>query len=182
MSATEIDNATEIKAVALLARGDTHQSIADALGISTSTVGKIKQRNQETLASVRGELIKHETRKAKRLLDRTHKLIEDKLDEFEDVNNRRAKYDKMLDDEEITSAEYARLIRTLPTPSLSELTSLAREMFSQSQIEDGKPTSIPGGSGGGSSKEAQEQLSALLTQLKDGDEVELIRIMSNSKN
>lgn len=180
-SGTPISQADEIKAVALLARGDSQNAVAREVGISSSTVRNIQERNAETLASIKAELILRETKKAKRILDRSHAMIDKKLDNESAIYEAREKLQEKWDDGEVTPGQYAQALRGLPTLTLAELTALSKEMFNQSQIEEGKPTTIAQGAGG-SPKEAEQKLQDLIDALHGNDEVKMLELMANDNS
>ena len=172
-----ISTTDEIKVVALLARGDTHKSIAEEVGISASSVSVIKDRNADTLQDIRGVLVVQKTKQAKKILDRSHNLIDKRLSAEETNYDERIELKEKLDNGEITYSQYLSGLRAVPTLTLAELTGLSKEMFNQSQIEEGKPTSIPGGAGANSA-DAETKLAELIEALHSNDSVKMLEIIS----
>lgn len=171
-----ISVADEIKVVALLARGDTFKQIAEAVGISEGSITNIKERNADTLDDVRVKLVLQKTKQAKKILSRSHDLIEQRLSAEEKYYDDRVDLKESLENGEITYTQYLSGLRAIPTISLAELTGLSKEMFNQSQIEDGKPTSIPGGAGDNSS-DAAKKLQDLIDALHSNDSVKMLELI-----
>lgn len=173
-----IAQADEIKAVALLARGDSNASVARETGISESSIKNIKERNADTLQVIRAELVARETKKAKKLLDRSHELIEKRLDNESTTFENRDKLQEKYDDGEITNSQYLQGLRSLPMLTLTELTALSKEMFNQSQVEEGKPTSISAGTGT-TPQDAKSRLRQLLDLMAENGEAEMLDLKYN---
>lgn len=143
MANRKIDAQTEVRIVALIARGDSYSSIQSELKnsgveISLSGITDIKQRNTMALDQIKTSLAAHEVSKATRILDKARKQIEEKLD----------------------SDEYI---------SVKDLTTVSKEMFNQSQIESGKPTSIAS-----NPEENKKNLMTLLKAINDKDEIGML--------
>lgn len=172
-----ISTADEVKVVALLARGDTQKSIAEEVGISPASVGVIKGRNADILSEIHGALVLQNTKQAKKILDRSHTLIDKRLSAEEQNYDDRVELKDKLDNSEITYSQYLSGLRAIPTISLAELTGLSKEMFNQSQIEDGKPTSIPGGAGA-NSDDAAKKLQDLIEALHSNDSVKMLELIN----
>lgn len=177
MNNSKVDQQTEVKAVALLARGDSPVKIAEELGIHVNTVRNIKERNVDVLADVKHELVVHEIKKAKTLLDKSHSLIEKRLSAETKVAEGRQELSEMLANGDIEYRDYIAGLKQLPQLTLAELTALSKEMFNQSQIEEGKPTSIPGGAGS-TSPDAVAKLQEILDLLNADDTDELLEYIS----
>ncbi len=139
-----IDTSTQLKALAMFARGDTYKKISEALTIPMSTLQAIKDRNSVALSTIQNKLVEHEVSQAKKLLAKSQKLIEKQLDQAEDGEK---------------------------DISITELNAVQKEAFHQSQVESGLPTSIS------SQGDAKEQLMQLAEAIKQGDEVELYKMV-----
>lgn len=170
------DTQTEMKALAMLVRGDTHKSIGQELGISAQTVVKIRDRNPDTLAIMKNKLVEKQISNAAKILDKSHRLLDDQLSQVEDAEQVRREARREYIDGLIDKKEFDARLRMLPKASISDLTSVSREMFNQSQIEQGKPTSISG-----NPDEAKKQFLDLAEAIKAGDEVKLQQIIFNEK-
>lgn len=173
----KIDAQTETQIVARLARGDTMKSIAEwveeAKGttISTQTISAIKTRNSEALDYMNKQLVQHETTVAAQILDKSRKLIDNKLNRALKVEDELSKLRREYENEEIETKEYFDRLEVIMRQEMSvkELNSLSKESFNQSQLEAGKPTSIAE-----SPAQAKQNLAKLLTAIKGGDEADII--------
>lgn len=159
----------------MLARGDTYRAIGDELGITPMSVKNIKDRNPDTLQIMKTKLIDNKITSAAKILSKSHKLIEGRLDQIEDDDGRRRELDLMLENDEIDQKEWRTRRSVLRDASINELTSVSREMFSQSQIEQGKPTNISG------NQEASQYMLDITEAIKSGDTVKLQQIIFNPK-
>lgn len=172
----KIDAQTETRIVALIARGDTYQSIKDQLAkddidISTSHIGYIKERNQESLDYIKNSLIQHETTNATRIMGKARQLVEDKLDSAADNDKIRSEALRAFLSHEIEKDEYESILReTSSQIALKDLVTTSKEFFNQSQIESGKPTSITE-----NPAQAKENLKRLLTAINNNDEKEIVK-------
>lgn len=162
------------EAISRLARGDSYKAIAKDLKVSEATISKLKKENTELIENAGKLIIAKKIAGAIEILDQTHKLIQEKLDQAQQANEREAQLWQMFLDRKITYLDYTREVRALPAISLNDLTSLSREMFHQSQLEQGKPTQVVA-----NTQEAKENLMKLTKALGKGDEVELQRIIFN---
>lgn len=80
-SKERIPTDTEMKAVALIARGDTQKSIAQSLGISENTVVKIKHRNPETLQILKTRITERAANLAEENHTKSMMALNDRLDD-----------------------------------------------------------------------------------------------------
>lgn len=174
---------TEQKAIALLARGDKYQEVADTLErednlkLTYEGVMTLAKRNKEAIAALKKQIQAKVTSNSLAILDKSRMLIEKKLD-------RATKLELLLDEiaeqfanGEIDENEYLSKIRAIPSISLAELTSVTKEAFNQSQVESGALGALPGVS----AEDAKAQLATLVKALQSGNEVELQRIVFNPK-
>lgn len=168
------DTETQLKVLALLARGDTHAAISEAMDIPVTSISGIKQRNSQALAVIQERMVTHQASKSKKLLDKAHDLIESKLDRSAKAEEIRHQAFQDFHDGLIEKEELRARIDTIEEATLKDLTSVAREMFNQSQIESGKPTSISN-----SPVEAKAELLKLVEAIKEGDEVQLFKMVLN---
>lgn len=175
---SKIDTHTETRIVALIARGDSYTTIQkelekDGISISTSGLSEIKKRNQEALSYIQHKLNEHQVSKTTKILDKARNMIEQQLDEangnipvLEELAELRANGD-------IDDAEFARLSMSAVTSrriSIKDLTTVSKEMFNQSQIESGKPTSITE-----SPEQAKKNLQTLLEAINNKDEASMLK-------
>lgn len=176
----QLSQDVEMKAVALLARGDSANAVARELHISPMTVGKVKARNKETLDMVTKKLIIHKTKQAKRLLDKSHDAIERRLSADDEYFQEKIDIRRQYLDGEINAYDYKLKMSAIPNVTLAELTSLAKEMFNQSQIEAGEPTGITRGEGA-TTGEAKQKLEELIEALHQNDEVKMLKMLDEQK-
>lgn len=169
-----IDTETSLKILARIARGDTYKEISDAMGIAIMTISDLKKRNQSALETIQSRMLDHQVSTSKKILDKAHGLIEKKLDKATKADEYREELKRQLDAGELDIREYSSLMNTVYEPTLTELNAISKESFNQSQIEQGKPTSI-----GSGSHDTTEQLTALVQALNAGDEVELYKMVLN---
>jgi predicted DNA-binding protein YlxM (UPF0122 family) len=167
------DTETTLKILALVARGDTLRDISESTGVSLTTVHDIKKRNQSALATIQSKMIDHQVSTSKKILSKAQNLIESKLDKAAKVDQEREELMMLLKSGDIDTREYQARLTLLSMPSLTELNAVAREAFTQSQIEQGKPTSIS------SPTETKQQLIDLVEALNKGDEVQLFKMILN---
>jgi len=178
MANRKIDTQTEIKIVARMARGDTYAEIKDDLSkegvdISLSGLTDIKQRNSAALEQIKSSLVAHETSKSARILDKAKKQIEQKLDSAETFEVKMAVLRDKLESGEIIQGEYDSMVRVLEFDSkitIKDLVTVSKEMFNQSQLEAGKPTSITE-----NPEENKRNLMILLKAINEGDEIGMLK-------
>jgi hypothetical protein len=175
---SKIDTQTETKIVALIARGDSYSQIKASLekegvSISTTAIGDIKARNEQALSYIQNKLIDHETTKTARILNKTRDMIEKKLDAASGDVPVLQELIELRDNGEIDDNEFARLsMRAVESHSISikDLTTVSKEMFNQSQIEAGKPTSISE-----TPEQAKKNLQTLLEAINNKDEAAMVK-------
>lgn len=180
---SKLTEVTEKKVLALLARGDTGKEIAaqlkaeDDIDISPQGILAVGKRNAGALSVIKNKIQAKQTSNAVAILDKSRNLIEKRL-------NRAERLELLLDDlaaqfaaGEIDADEYLSRIRMIPSITLTELSSVAKEAFNQSQVEAGALGALPGVT----PAEAQAQLAVLVKAIQSGDEVELQRIVFNPK-
>lgn len=180
MAKRKIDTPTEIKIVARLARGDTYQSIKDDLAkegvdISLSGITDIKQRNSMALEQIKSSLVQHETSKSARILDKARKGLESALDDHENYREDLKKLVQAREDGDIDWSEFIIAKSDLDRAShltAKDLTTISKEMFNQSQIEAGKPTTITE-----NPEENKRNLMILLKAINDKDEVTMLKTL-----
>lgn len=174
----KIDTQTEIKIVARIARGDSYQEIKDDLAkdgvdISLSGITDVKQRNSLALEQIKGSLVQHEASKSARILDKAKKQLEGKLDNAERIEQELSEAKKLYDDGDIDFKEYLDSVDQINKRghiSIKDLVTVSKEMFNQSQIEAGKPTSITE-----NPEQQKENLMTLLKAINEKDDVGMIK-------
>lgn len=170
---SKIDTQTETRIVVLKARGDTYEQIKntlakDGVDISVSGLQKVVERNKAAMEHIKGELVQHQTTKTTRILEKTREQIEKKLDAAAGDVPVLHELIQLRDDGEIDDNEFARLsMRAVEAHGipLRDLIAASKEMFNQSQIEAGKPTSITE-----SPEQAKRNLQTLLEAIHNRDD------------
>lgn len=174
---SKLDTQTETRIVVLKARGDTYEQIKntlakDGVDISVSGLQKVIERNKPALEHIKGELVQHQTTKTSRILEKTRAQIEKKLDAAEGNIPALQELIELRDSGEIDDNEFAKLsMRAVESHGipLKDLVSVSKEMFNQSQIEAGKPTSITE-----TPEQAKKNLQTLLQAIHDRDDKGMI--------
>lgn len=174
MTGKRTETETTLQVLALIARGDTYEATAKQTGIAPSTVADIKRRNPQALETMQKKLIDHKLSQSKKILDKTHNIINKKLERIEVSEDKREFLFKQFQDGIINADEYQTSLIGLLDASLTELNAIQREAFHESQIEQGKPTSISD-----NPKQATEDFLALAEAIKSSDEVVLERLIFN---
>lgn len=131
----------------MIARGDKHQQIVDQLAseditIALSTISAIKKRNTEAIAFMKNQMIEAEASTATRLIHKSRMLLEKRLDQGIKDEDELNKLATQYREGEINWEQYRIKAAGRLKLSISELTSLSKEAFHQSQLEQGKPTGI----------------------------------------
>lgn len=167
-----LDAATETRVVAMIARGDTYEAIRRALGtegvsIAISTISDVKKRNPDALKYIQDALVEHEANQSTKLLSKSRRLLDRKLDralrQDEEIQELTEQYQSGEFDEAVFNGLLHKALKSELT--VAELTSLTKEMFNQSQVEQGKPTSITE-----NPTQAKENLKALLEAINNNDD------------
>ena len=169
---SKLDTSTETRIVVLKARGDTYQQIRDALAkdgvdISVSGLQKVIERNKPAMEHIKGELLQHQTTNTARILNKTREQIEQKLDAADGNVPVLQELIDLRDSGDIDDNEFSRLsMQAVQSHGINirDLTAVSKEMFNQSQIEAGKPTSITE-----NPEQARRNLDKLLLAIRDND-------------
>lgn len=193
--ASDLSPAKEVEVVSRIVRGDSYATITKETGVAPATISKIKKRQAEALATISGKLLQRKQKTAERLLDKTHQLLERRIDnalqyeeKLEIVDQKWLdELDKIYeenDDPEVTKTlinavndTHQRSLRVLREQFMSNtsLIALSREMYSEAKSDD--EIDAPQTHG-----DSQAQLVALVDALKAGDEVKLQQIILNPKD
>jgi hypothetical protein len=170
----------EAEVVARLARGDTQTKIASDLNINPSTVGKIKDRQSSAISTISAKVAQRKMRITSRILEKAHRQLEQRLDESDNydeiIKDIQAEYeesDKTDADKEILKHKLSKLKKL----SVLELINITKEAFHQSQVEQGKPTSL---SYSADPKTTKEQLDQLLEAIESKNGERLIELTGNN--
>lgn len=173
----KIDTQTETRIVVLKARGDTYEDIKktlakDGIEMSISGLQKVIERNKPALEHIKSELVQHQTTKTSRILEKTREQIEKKLDAAAGDIPALQELIELRDAGEIDNDEFSRLsMRAVEAHGipLRDLIAASKEMFNQSQIEAGKPTSITE-----SPEQAKRNLQTLLEAIHNRDDKAMV--------
>lgn len=173
---TRLPDHVDIDVVARLVRGDSHNKISEELGIAVDTVAAIKKRQSSALAVINTKVAEKKQLRTLRILDKAHELLEKKLtdaDAYEElvaaIELEYANSDMTKEDQAVRKAA----LKAISKPTVSELVTISKEMFHESQVEQGKPTSI---AAAGSREEQTAELQKMVQALDIGDEIELQRL------
>ena len=174
---SKLDTQTETRIVVLKARGDTYEDIKKTLAkegteMSISGLQKVIERNKEAMTYIKGELVQHQTTKTSRILEKTREQIERKLDAADGNIPQLQELIELRDAGDIDDNEFARLsMRAVESHGipLRDLISASKEMFNQSQIEAGKPTSITE-----NPEQARKNLQTLLEAIDKNDQKAMV--------
>jgi hypothetical protein len=126
----------ETKIIALLARGDSKAEIQAALAetgrpLSVGAIAAVKKRNIETFMRLKAIRIDREVSKAIAIRDQANRVLESELDGIERQSAILARAGQQYIDGDITLEQYIAIRKTIKRPSLSELTSVSKEMNMQ---------------------------------------------------
>lgn len=173
--AKRVPKEREIAVLAMLARGDTVREIAKTTEISSVAVSAIKKRNPEVFKYIQKRYIDKHLVSTTKILNKSNSLIERKLDTVEDDETTKNELLERYRNNEIDYKEYKRLSMGLIEASLSELTTVSREMANQ--LEKMKSDEEPKNQ----TSNSREQTEELLNLMKEGNHVELQRILFTPK-
>jgi predicted DNA-binding protein YlxM (UPF0122 family) len=172
---THVPPQDEMTILAMIAREDSYSEIAEKFDISKATITNIKNRNPDTLKILKEQLLTHRLNQASGILEKTNRAIEKRLDESENFENELFELQRQYRDGEIEEKVFELRVRKLQKLNISELTSISREMHSQSK------TSGSGDTPPMNPQDAQEYLVKLAKGLESGDEVVLERLVFSKR-
>lgn len=174
---SKINQKTETEVVAMLARGDTQEDIRRELAtrgieVSHTAISKVKQRNTEALQYLQDQVVEYERSQSAEILRDTHQLLSKQVKQANQDFDRKAELDERLDAGEISEEEYWQERRRLTELDMNSLSRLSREMFQQSQIEQGQPTEISN-----DPKRVHAYLRKIVDNVDEKNHEELVAIM-----
>lgn len=172
---THVSPQDEMRILAMIVRGDQQKAIAAEFGLTEGTITNIKKRNPETLAMLKEQFTSHRVSQAVSILDKANKAIEKKLDDSELYDDKIAEIRQEFVEGVITEEERDARLRALQKLTVAELTSISREMHSQTKTEG--PDKAPPMN----AVEAQAYLIDLAKGLEVGDEIALERLVFTKK-
>lgn len=160
-----------------MARGDDNKAIvkhfkAEGVVIAHQQLKFLRQANNGLIEKLQVKVAEKHLSTATNILDKSRKLIDKRLDHLAEVEDKRQSAWQRLQAGEITGQEYIEDTKGLPEVALTELNTVSREAFNQSQVEAGKPTSISA-----NPQDAKLQLETLVRAIESGDEVKLQQIV-----
>lgn len=159
----------ETKIVALLARGDTQESIEKEIGISQQTVSAVKKRNKENLAIISQKMLAKATEDALSIKQDANAKISHRLKRDDKAAQILDKaYDQYLN-EEIDLKQFTEAARRIKELSINELVSVSKAMHDQSTAEEKPPAT-------------QSDLAALAMAIRSGDEVKITQAVFNAQS
>lgn len=171
----KIPVAMEMRIVAYLARGDKHIDIVDHIEaefgerLAKNTISVVKTRNESALKIIKDSIIKDEIATAQKLRDKTNKIIDRRLDTAEKDLQTLESLEHQFRKGHINYKEYSDALSKIKIPTLTELTSVSKEMHNQAQDEASKE-----GDGAKDNKDIWDVL-------RKGDDIELQRIVFGVK-
>lgn len=163
---------------ALMARGDTQNQINDFLKknhnvtLSPSNLSLMKSRHKETIEAMVRAIQENELAGVEKLMKKSHRLLGRKLDRAEREMTELEELDEAYRNNKISPKEYKRIKTTLLDVSILEIASVSKNLHVQTGLSQPE-ISHPASAG------APIQTEALLNAIKNGDTVELQRIILN---
>lgn len=177
MSQKMLDTKTETEIVAYIARGDDYNTILKMLhergvDVTKATISNIKKRNPEALKFMQDTLTEQTFSHSTSILRKSRALLEKKLDKELGLDDELEAIRKKYEAGEITALEYHHMSeeRIKQSLSASELNSITKESFNQSQVEQGKPSAITE-----NPTQARANLQRVLSAIASGDEEAVIK-------
>lgn len=166
----KIDVATEVKIVALIARGDTQEQISQQIagGVSKNALTAIKKRNKENLDLIKERLMQRAMDDAEGIKQKANKIISQKLDHADDADVILDKARQDWLDDKITWPEYDKILKRFKPLSVTELVSVSKEMHAQSTDNTKPPAS-------------EADLASLAAAIRSGDEIKITQAVFNAK-
>lgn len=186
---TRLTTDQKLRALALLARGDTLSQVAAQLltdfnvKVTESALSQLRRAHQETLDKMRDAMVEAESASAEALLKRTHRMIGARLDRADRDGKELEELDRSWREGEIKDYEvYRRRKAGLMKISINELTTVSRTMHTQTvkmpALPPGDPDRGPAVLPSGHHSNPAE-LEALLESIKHGNTVEMQRLIFN---
>ena len=173
---TRLNDAERLRALTLLARGDSRQSVVDDLAerygvqLTLSAIDKMKVVHADSIAAMQQTMADAEAADADTLLNRSRRLIGRKLSRAERDEKT---LDELFDDyraDRITWDELQKKKSGLLKVSIAELNAVSKEMYIQTG-KGGDPSTPALPAGGGASTEA------IMAAIRRGDTFELQRLI-----
>lgn len=168
----KLDTQTETEVVAYIARGDSYEDIITTLqgrgfSLSRTNLTHIKKRNSEALSFMKNAITETQLSHAASILRKSRQLLENKLDKQLQIQHELDELKVEYDKGNLDFKEYYKMYEGIIKKELSasELNSITKESFNQSQVEQGKPSSITE-----SPDQARKNLQKVLNAISAGDD------------
>lgn len=186
---TRLTTDQKMRALALMARGDTLSQVAGHLletyqvTISESALSQIRSKNRDTIKEMQQVVADGQSAEAEAIAARARRLINVRLDKAERDANTLEEVDRQWRDGEIKDPkEYRRRKAGLLKISINELTTVAKAMHSQSAPPPPQSPDAPALPAGANHPTATPaHLEAMLQAIAAGNTVELQRLVFNPK-
>lgn len=184
---TRLTTDQKLRALAYIARGDTLSQVAGHMleefevTISESALSQLKKNHADTIDKMQTSLSESAAEDADALLKKTRRMLSVRLDRADRDSSELAELDRKWRDGEIKNKEeYQRKKTGLLKISISELTNISKTMHAQTvKVPELPPGAMPGALPAGGGAQTPAQLEALLNAIKDGNHVEIQRIVFN---
>jgi hypothetical protein len=187
---TRLTTDQKMRALALLARGDTLSQVVGHLldyyqvTVSESALSQLRSNNKETIAQMQQVVADGQSAEAEAIATRARRLINNKLDRAERDAKTLEELDQDYRDGKIKDVQdYRRRKAGLMKISINELTTISKAMHSQSQHTPIPPAgdTPPALQSGSHSGATPAHLEAMLQAIAAGNTVELQRLVFNPK-
>ena len=184
---TRLSTDQKLRALAYIARGDTLSQVAGHMleefdvTITESALSQLKKNHADTTDKMQTSLSESAAEDADALLKKTRRMLSVRLDRAERDANELAEVDRQYREGNIKSVEeYRRKKAGLLKISIAELTNVSKTMHAQTvKVPELPPGATPGALPAGGGAQNPAQLEALLNAIKDGNHVEIQRIVFN---
>lgn len=185
---TRLTTDQKLRALTLLARGDTLSQVAGHLleefdvTITESALSQLRKGHADSIKKIQDTMAEAEAEDAEKILSRTRKMIGSRLARAERDENAIAELDRKYREGEIEYDEYKKQKTGLMRISITELNNLAKSTHAQIvrdrlSASPNDPALPAGASAGAGSTPAH--LEALLRAIQSGNTVELQRLVFN---
>lgn len=175
----KLDTQSETEVVAYIARGDSYEDIINTFAgrgvvLSRANLTHIKSRNSQALTFMQDAIVEQQLSHAATILRKSRQLLEGKLDKQFTIQHELDELKTRFDKQEIDFKQYFDMCQAVVKRELtaSELNSITKEAFNQSQVEAGKPTAITE-----SPIQARKNLEVILQAIASGDDKAAVKAL-----
>lgn len=184
---TRLTTDQKLRALAYIARGDTLSQVAGHMleefevSISESALSQMKKAHAETIDKMQTSLTESAAEDADAILKKTRRILSVRLDRAQRDESAIAEVDREYREGKIKSPEeYRRKKAGFLKVSIAELTNISKTMHAQTvKVPELPPGAMPGALPAGGSAQTPAHLEALLNAIKNGNEVEVQRLVFN---